>query len=160
MQRALTTQRQRAASPVTSCHVVSDAGLGHVEWVTSLPIVVVEDHTDSREAIAHALRAGGHTVIEASNAIDATLVVRTLLLEAKPPQLIIADVYMPGASGLTFVSGVRVIGVKSPVIIISAWPTADLRERAKRLDAHFLPKPLEPADLCRMVTTLLEQDAD
>jgi DNA-binding response OmpR family regulator len=119
-------------------------------------ILVVEDHGDSREAIAHVLRAEGHAVIEASNALEATSTLRSLLIVKKPPDLIITDVYMPGASGLTFLSGVRVIGVTSPVIVITAWPTDDVRARAKRLSGYMIAKPLDLPSLCRTVKAMLQ----
>jgi DNA-binding response OmpR family regulator len=119
-------------------------------------ILVVEDDRDSREALAQVLRTDGHTVFEACDALEGTSTLRAMLLAGQLPHIIVADIFMPGASGLTFVAGVRVLGVTSPVIVITAWPTHDFRMQVQRLDAELVAKPLDPSALCQRVRDLLD----
>ena len=51
---------------------------------------------------------------------------------------------MPGLSGLELLERLTADGDRTPVIIITAFPEVQLRERARRLGASsFLSKPFE-----------------
>jgi two-component system cell cycle response regulator CpdR len=122
--------------------------------VSPARIIVVEDHLDSRVALAYALRSDGHEVVEAEDGLDGTMKLRALLLTNSPPDVIVTDLFMPGVSGLTFAAGARVAGFRAHLIVVTAWPTDGVEEAVARLHAHLFVKPLDMAALRTTVAEL------
>ena len=70
--------------------------------------------------------------------------------------LIIADVRMPGVSGLDLIKGVRYVDAKVPIILMTGFGSASLRQEAATLGVnHYLDKPFDADDLISMVSELL-----
>jgi two-component system response regulator MprA len=120
-------------------------------------VLVVDDHDDGRAMVAHALRANGHHVTEASDGIEAMERLRAMLMVNHAPDVVITDVFMPNASGLTFASMLRAMGCRSRVIVITAHDGGDVRQRVGALDVEYLTKPLDLGSLCHMVTRLSQE---
>ena len=102
---------------------------------TSPRILLVEDEFLIRFMLSDELREAGYQVIEASDATEALLVLKTV-----NPDLIISDVRMPGPlDGLDLLARVRETAPALPVIIISGHlsPSQALVEGATR----FIAKP-------------------
>lgn len=101
-------------------------------------ILVVEDHTDSRDAYALWLAQAGAAISTASDAIDAFALLRNGLT----PSLILTDLHMPGMDGIAFLSSVREeLGLKIPLVAI----TGDVLAADRLLGAGFdacLVKPV------------------
>ena len=77
-------------------------------------------------------------------------------LASKTYDLIIADVRMPGISGLDLIKGVRYLDAKVPIILMTGYGSASLRQQAATLGVnHYLDKPFDADDLLRMVSKLL-----
>ncbi len=71
---------------------------------------------------------------------------------------VIADVQMPGMSGVELQSVLRAQGFRVPIIFITAFPEANVRARA--LDAGavcFLTKPFDGPTLIKYLDTALER---
>jgi len=68
--------------------------------------------------------------------------------------IVIADVYMPIYDGLQVVDACRYLGFDVPLLVISAFPSAELRERVARLGVPMLPKPFTGPQLERAVAQL------
>jgi CheY-like chemotaxis protein len=122
-------------------------------------ILLVEDELEEREAIAHVLRARGHTVFEAADGragLDQYHLNR--------PAIILCDILMPERDGLEMISALRADGVKTPIIAMVEpdAPQAELlRDLAKGLGADtVLPKPVMVSDLLRVVEPLLAATCD
>ncbi|WP_415944751.1 response regulator, partial [Streptomyces sp. 067-1] len=61
------------------------------------------------------------------------------------PDCVLTDLQMPGRSGLDLRAALRARGSAVPVILMTAYPTDDLRARATALDlAGLLDKPVDP----------------
>lgn len=116
-----------------------------------LDIVVVEDHEDSRTLLAALLEGRGARVRFAAVADEA----RAQLTD-RLPDLILADIELPGEDGYTFLRKLRMEpaerGGRVPAIAVTAFSRRIDRLRA--LDAGFqmhLPKPVEPTELIAVI---------
>jgi DNA-binding response OmpR family regulator len=120
-------------------------------------ILLAEDNDDMRAMLASVLRRDGYLVIEAK---DGRELVKHLTLhgagEASDIDLVISDVRMPGASGLDVLAGLREIDWSMPVILITAFGSADTKERAGQLGAAILlDKPFELEELRHAVRSVV-----
>ena len=70
--------------------------------------------------------------------------------------LIIADVRMPGVSGMELIKGVRYLDAEVPIIVMTGYGSASLREEAAMLGVdHYIDKPFDIDDLLSTVSQLL-----
>jgi len=69
--------------------------------------------------------------------------------------LIVSDVRMPGSSGMDILAAMRRMGVRTPVILMTAFGDAQTRARAEALDALLFDKPFDVDDLREVVAGLL-----
>jgi PAS domain S-box-containing protein len=114
-------------------------------------ILIVEDHDDARELIAASLGAAGARVTAASNAQDA---ISAATMER--PDLLLADIGLPGEDGYTLLERIRAIYPEVPAIALTAYARSTDRTRA--LDAGFqqhVIKPVDPNDLLELIRSLL-----
>lgn len=143
--------------------------LGH-DWEDEAPteprrspgvarVLVVEDDDELRSSLASVLLEEGYAVEEARNGLDA---LRVLGSDGGGAafDLIVTDHRMPVGLGLDLVELLRRGGIDIPVILITAFPDAHLRERARRLGALVLAKPFRVETLTRSAIDLLLVRAD
>lgn len=104
-------------------------------------VVVADDDPELRSLVAEALRADGFSVSEAKDGQEllSMLVdppkVAVMGRPASLPDLVVTDVQMPGATGLRVLSHLRRAHPTVPVILITAFGSAELHAQAKRLGA-------------------------
>jgi CheY-like chemotaxis protein/ribosome-associated translation inhibitor RaiA len=73
--------------------------------------------------------------------------------------LIISDIRMPGMTGLEVLEAAREQGIKSPMILISAFSNRETEALAETLGAAaLLPKPFDMEELLRKVRQLMPLD--
>ena len=112
------------------------------------PILVVDDHADTREAVCVLLRLEGYAVVEAGNGREA---VDLLILEGEPlPCIIILDLEMPVMSGYeaTRTLRLRPEGRDLPIIALTAAALTSEREQALASGMNgFLTKPIDAQHL-------------
>ena len=78
-----------------------------------------------------------------------------------PIDLIIADIRMPGFSGLQVLEGIQSTEWKVPTILITGYGDQKTRQRAKELGvAAFFEKPFDTDDLRTAVLNLLPESAE
>jgi PAS domain S-box-containing protein len=129
-------------------------------WLQSAPslwntrILVVDDEADAREVVALILERCGAKVALATSAQQAFGI-----LERELPDVLVADIEMPGEDGYSLVRRIRALpperGGRTPAIALTAY--AGAQDRVKLLIAGFqrhVPKPLQPLDLVSAVATL------
>jgi CheY-like chemotaxis protein/anti-sigma regulatory factor (Ser/Thr protein kinase) len=124
-----------------------DMGLPILKDVTAL---VVDDHEDSSEILAALLERRGAQVLRAA---DAGAAFETLA-ESRP-DLLIADIAMPGMDGQELIRRVRDGGNSIPAIALSACAHPGDRDRALRagFDA-YCSKPVDANTLFRVIASL------
>jgi DNA-binding NtrC family response regulator len=107
----------------------------------ALRALVVDDEPLIRWAIAETLRTDGYDVEEAGDA-DGTI--RVLLDNPAGLDLVLLDLRLPDCSDLSLLETVHRLVPGATVILMTAFGTPDLRERARSLGAAgVLDKPFD-----------------
>jgi FixJ family two-component response regulator len=117
-------------------------------------IAIVDDDEDVREALRGLMRALEFPTVAFSSAtefLQSSEVGRTACL--------IADINLPGMSGLELCHRLAQLGNSTPIILITAYPTDNLRSLARAAGVlRFLVKPFVEADLVEAVRVALDRD--
>ena len=75
--------------------------------------------------------------------------------------LIIADVRMPGVSGMELIKGVRYLDAEVPIILMTGYGSASLRREAATLGVnHYVDKPFDVDSLISTVSQLLPSQGE
>ena len=113
-----------------------------------MKILVVEDETELREAIASALSSSGYEVLQAENGLEA---LNLLLDENLTPDLIVSDVMMPKMTGPALAKKMKEAGRSEKILFLSGYVDDFLSMNKEALGQHeFLEKPFK-------LVTLLER---
>jgi signal transduction histidine kinase/ActR/RegA family two-component response regulator len=136
------------APPFVLEDTVLDAPISSVE---NMRILVVDDEADAREVVATALERCGAEVMVAASAVDALEI-----LERERPDVLVADIEMPGEDGYSLIRKIRVLpgdrGGETPAVALTAYASAS--DRARLLSAGFsrhVPKPVQPPELISVI---------
>ncbi|HOH76861.1 MAG TPA: response regulator [Myxococcota bacterium] len=119
----------------------------------SATILVVEDDAPVRKLTAKALRQAGHSVIEASDGVEA---VDAFMKQPDAIDLLVTDVIMPGMNGREVCERINRVRPDLPVVFCSGY-SSDLLQSEYMLNIHGLviQKPFRSADLLATVARLL-----
>ena len=113
----------------------------------SLPILVVEDDPNLREAVCDTLELAGQSVVSAPGGVEALK-----LLEAQPVSIVVSDVRMMPMDGISLLKEIRSRFPHLPVVLMTAFADVDRAVEAMRSGAcDFLLKPFEPKALLEHV---------
>jgi CheY-like chemotaxis protein len=120
--------------------------------VTSQPrLLLCDDSTVERQALAHLLRRSGYSVEEAADG-EAALV----HIKHRPVDAVLLDLNMPDVDGFAVLSYLQEHRRALPVILLSGMPLHKIQHKIKGLPSPELPplliKPIDPDQLL----TLLE----
>jgi DNA-binding response OmpR family regulator len=119
-------------------------------------ILVIDDDRIILEMLNLALSKADYEVIPASDGEEGLR-----LFREEKPDLVIADIAMPGIDGYQVVSQIREIqrGEKrTPVIILTAHEQSVMRAYAEELGADlYLTKPVTPRQLVEYMKKLLAE---
>ena len=112
-----------------------------------LPILVVEDDPNLREAVCDTLELAGQAVVSAAGGEDALK-----LLAAQAVALVVSDVRMMPMDGISLLKEIRSRFPHLPVVLMTAYADVDRAVEAMRAGAcDFLLKPFEPKALLEHV---------
>jgi CheY-like chemotaxis protein len=117
--------------------------------LVGVSVLVVDDEVDARELVGTLLHAHGADVMTAGSAAQAIE-----LVEKQVPTLIVSDIGMPAMDGYALIDRVRLLSraSKIPAIALTAYAREEDRRRALQGGFQaYLPKPVEPDALVRMV---------
>ena len=117
-------------------------------------VLLVEDEYDTRELLGRALERAHYTCISAADREQALQAAR----EAPSIDAVVTDVVLSRDSrgGLELLTALRGLGVRAPVIIITAY--ADVEKLKTALNegaAHFLEKPFSAPKLLAVIEHVL-----
>ena len=113
----------------------------------ALPILVVEDDLNLREAVCDTLELAGQSVVSAAGGEEALR-----LLDAQSVALVVSDVRMMPMDGITLLKEIRNRYPHLPVVLMTAFADVDRAVEAMRAGAcDFLLKPFEPKALLEHV---------
>jgi FixJ family two-component response regulator len=116
-------------------------------------IAIVDDDQSVREALRGLMRSLGYGAVAFASAEDLLKTARRRRLSC-----LIADVQMPGMSGLELFHQLSNSGEKLPTILITAYPDDGARQRALSAGViGYLSKPFAEDDLLACVRTALAE---
>ena len=116
-------------------------------------ILVVEDHDDARDLIASVLDGAGGRVLAASTTAEGLAHARR-----ERPDVLLADLGLPGEDGYVLLARFRAIYPDVPAIALTAYARATDRRRALAAGfAHHVIKPVDPNQLVDLIVKVIEQ---
>jgi FixJ family two-component response regulator len=116
-------------------------------------ISIIDDDASVRAATERLVRSLGYSAFTFASADE---FLRSPQVHAS--SCVIADVQMPGMSGVDLQSLLRAQGSHVPIIFITAFPEANVRARAMNGGAVcFLTKPFDGPTLIKYLDTALER---
>ncbi len=118
-------------------------------------VLVVEDEAGARDALRQILQALGYSVKVTASAEEAELVAAT-----SPPQLLLADLMLPGMHGAELAARLKHRWPELRVILMSGYlPDEAMRQDVESGRVQFLQKPFGVATLAAEVRTALTHGA-
>ncbi|NYZ17390.1 response regulator [Azospirillum sp. RWY-5-1] len=104
-------------------------------------VLVAEDEPLAAEALAEVLVEGGYRVTVARDGLQALA-----CIAAERPDVLIADLRMPGLSGTELVRGARLARATLPIVIVTGNPEIwnEATEPEEREGVTLLEKPVNP----------------
>jgi CheY-like chemotaxis protein len=140
--------QERVARTAASIDAVNGADL------TGVSVLIVEDHADSREALAKWLSYLGAVVTTASNAVEAI----GMLTRHPLPDLIVCDMHLPGMDGCDFLSRIRAHAGFAHIPVLAVTGDASMWERIAEVGfAARLMKPMTGAVLGAEIARVLKR---
>ena len=110
-------------------------------------ILIAEDDGPTRVLVEAILEDAGYTtetVTDGKKAYDR--------IATTPFDLLLTDIWMPGLNGLELLSKIKTLSSPPPVIVMTSDDTSDTLLKAIREQAyHYIPKPIDPQELTRLV---------
>lgn len=107
---------------------------------TTARVLVVDDVAAVRRMLERVLTDKGYAVVSASDGIEAQQ-----LVAAEEFDLVLSDVAMPGADGISLLAAIRARDPELPVILLTGAPTTASAISAVNLAATaYLSKPISP----------------
>jgi PAS domain S-box-containing protein len=150
-------RRAVAASAATAQerHPADDPGADEVAIsLAGVTVLAIDDQQDALDLVSAVLARRGAHVFTALSAADGLEV-----LTRERPDVVLADVEMPGESGLEFIRRVRALppgeGGGTPAAALTAYASSADRTHAllAGFDMH-VPKPVQPVELAAVVARL------
>jgi DNA-binding NtrC family response regulator len=115
-------------------------------------VVIVEDERSLRELYGDVLRSRGMSV-----EVVGTVGEAERLLSRHAPDVLLLDVRLPDGDGLVLLERLRQVGVRAPVVVMTAHGTVERAVQALRAGAvDFLVKPFDNDLLAAAVESALE----
>ena len=115
--------------------------------MTSLPLLIVEDDRDLRDALCITLELGGYALIAAADGCEALAI-----MAHERVGLVLSDLQMQPMDGLSLLREIRRSHPRVPVILMTAFADVESAVTAMRAGAaDYLGKPFEPERLLQLV---------
>jgi CheY-like chemotaxis protein len=123
----------------------------HAGTRTPVTVLLAEDETEVRRVIRHQLTELGHSVIEASDGVEAWD-----LLQAIPDiAMLVTDTIMPGGiGGRELVARAKALRPDLPMLLITGYASDGALEGTAALDVPVLRKPFDQNALATALDNL------
>jgi len=121
-------------------------------------VLLAEDDAAFRSLMAAVLRSAGYEVLEAADGTELLDHVAFGLMrgeKARTFDVVVADIRMPGHTGLEVLNGMRSVSLAVPVILITAFGDAETHRAAYEMGARVLDKPFDLGELEHAVAAAL-----
>jgi len=143
--------------PPATLDSIPDDAISSRNWKSGAGemILLAEDHRYVREIMAATLRHVGYEVVQAE---DGLALLDRYQAHRDHLRLLIADLDLPGCSGLDGLRQLRARGARLPAILITGTDSRDLSDQLD-METLLLRKPFQMATLARLVYSLLHQEA-
>jgi CheY-like chemotaxis protein len=133
---------------------VSAQSIPQSRILAGLSVLVVDDHKDTLELLAFALKKSEAEVMCAASAAEALKI-----LDKGKPDLLVCDVGMPGEDGYDLIRKVRAReperGGLIPAVALTGYASPEDAERAHAAGFQMhVPKPIGVAELIEAVASL------
>jgi CheY-like chemotaxis protein len=126
---------------------------GSSATLTGCKLIVVEDHSDTRQMMTFVLEQNGASV-RATDSVTPAL----QMFEEQHPDIVVADISMAGLNGYALISEVRRInaegGFHTPVIAVTAFASPQDRELA--MSAGFDRYIVKPINLHELIQAIVQ----
>ncbi len=117
-------------------------------------VLLIEDHTPSREIMKKALEKVGHTVADFASGQDAL----DFLRQESGVDVIITDLMMPGMDGMEVLRQIKGVDPTLSVILVTGHGTVESAVEAMKAGADdFVQKPVNTAELRKRVETAIQK---
>jgi signal transduction histidine kinase/ActR/RegA family two-component response regulator len=137
----------RAAQPVAAAPSQTAIGALSTTKLDGLRILLVEDEADMRGVAVDLLKATGASVLDVSDGLAAIEVA-----SMDPFDVILMDLCMPEPNGLETTRRLRALGVRTPILALTAGALAVAEDEWRSAGCDGLvPKPI---DVARLVSTI------
>lgn len=126
--------------------------------MSELRLVIADDSAEMRWLVRAAVGLEFGEVVEAADGRELfwALLQSSFARDAARDSdlFVIADFAMPAYNGLDVLDAWRELERRAPTLVITAFPSDELRARAARLGIALLAKPFTTAELRQMIHTL------
>ena len=140
-----------------SCNKEGLVGNSEADHLASAyTILLVEDEKFVRQSMEEALRLSGYTVLAASNAVEALEICHDF---SHPPDLLLADLVMPGMSGGELAGVFRALHPQAGVLLMSGYAEELAPHTSAAGCGPHLRKPFSVETLIKAVSELLDANA-
>jgi DNA-binding NtrC family response regulator len=116
-------------------------------------ILIADDDSEMAQMLGHLVRREGLTPLLAQDGAEALQLIR-----AGDPDVMLADMKMPGIDGMELMRKAKDIDPELPVILITGFAEVRGAVEALRAGAHdYLAKPFEHQQVIRVVLRALNE---
>jgi DNA-binding NtrC family response regulator len=106
-----------------------------------LRVLIVDDESLIRWSVAEALRACGHSVIEAADAASALAAMSS---QAEPFDAVMLDLWLPDSNDLSLLAAIRRMAPSTAVVMMTAYGTQEDAANAMALGVfQVVEKPFD-----------------
>jgi len=120
--------------------------------VDPVSVLIVDDEPASRELLEIILSDEGYETVAVANGEQALE-----RLAGRSFELVVSDLQMPGLDGLELTQEIRKRHPDIEVLILTAFGSQERAHEAGRLQAEYLRKPFDKADLLHRVARMAEK---
>ncbi len=118
-------------------------------------VLIVEDEPAIRQMVDHTLRKAGFDVLQAADAEEARA-----MIHRTPPDLVLMDWMLPGASGVELTRTLKSNRVTRDIPIIMLTARSDEDDKVRGLDSgaeDYISKPFSPREMVARVRAVLRR---